>query len=78
MLVASHGAAPWLAFGGAASGHIVGRRVRVPRCSACATIVAPDASACRACSARLRGDIASLSERLEAEERLNGDDSELS
>jgi hypothetical protein len=67
---------PWLVFGGAASGHLVGRRVRVPRCSACATIVAPDATTCRACHAALRGDISSLSERLEAEERLTGEDSD--
>jgi hypothetical protein len=56
--------------GGAMGGHVVGRRVRVPRCSACATIIASDATTCRSCGASLRGDIARLDERLEAEERL--------
>ncbi len=70
-IVASRGMAPGFALGGATVGHVVGRRVRVPRCSACATIVDPDATTCRKCGAALRGDIASLSERLEAEERLD-------
>jgi hypothetical protein len=68
--VASRGVAPLFAFGGAAVGHLAGRRVRVPRCSACATVVVPTATVCRACGAALRGDIGSLAERLEAEERL--------
>jgi hypothetical protein len=51
-------------------GHVVGRFVSVPRCSACATIVAKTSTGCRKCGARLRGDISSLSQRLEAEERL--------
>ena len=71
--IASRGAVPWIAFGGAAGGHIIGRRVNVPRCSACATIVSPNATVCPRCGAALRGDIASLSERLEAEERLESD-----
>ena len=75
MLIASRGMAPWLAFGGATGGHIVGRRVRVPRCSACATVVPQDATRCSHCGAALRGDIASLSERLEAEERLDDNSS---
>jgi hypothetical protein len=33
-------------------------------------VVAIDATTCHRCGAALRGDIASLSERLEAEERL--------
>lgn len=61
---------PLVAFGGAATGHVIGRRVRRPRCSACATIVPPDATRCRRCGASLRGDIDSLNERLVAEERL--------
>lgn len=61
---------PWIVVGGATGGHVVGRRVRVPRCSACATIVSPNATTCRNCGAALRGDIAHLSERLDAEERL--------
>jgi hypothetical protein len=72
-IVASRGLAPVIAFGSAGAGHVVGRRVRRPRCSSCATIVATDATACPRCGASLRGDIASLSERLEAEERLSDD-----
>lgn len=56
--------------GGAAAGHVVGRRVRVPRCSGCANIVPLDATTCRSCGASLRGDIARLADRLEAEEQL--------
>lgn len=69
-IVASRGMAPIFAFGGAAAGHIVGRRVPVPRCSACATVLPPDATTCRRCGAVLRGEIESLSQRLEAEEAL--------
>jgi len=68
--VASRAFAPIALLGVTAAGHVVGRRVRVPRCSACATICASDATTCRKCGAALRGDIANLSERLEAEERL--------
>lgn len=64
------GLVPLFAFGGAATGHVIGRRVRRPRCSACATIVPPDATKCRRCGASLRGDIRSLNDRLVAEERL--------
>jgi hypothetical protein len=59
-----------LTLAGGAAGHVIGRQKRVPRCSACATIVRADATTCPRCGARLRGDIATLSERLEAEERL--------
>jgi hypothetical protein len=55
---------------GGAIGHVIGRFVKVPRCSACATTVRADSTHCRKCGARLRGDIASLNQRLEAEERL--------
>ena len=75
VLIASRGASPLFVFGGAAGGHIVGRRVRVPRCSACATVVQANATTCLHCGAALRGDIASLSERLEAEERLDAETS---
>lgn len=68
--VVSRGLMPFTTFGGATVGHLVGRRVRTPRCSACATIVRVDAATCWKCGAALRGDIASLGERLEAEERL--------
>lgn len=68
--VASRGMSPIVVFGGAATGHIVGRRVAVPRCSACANIVGKGATVCPRCGAALRGDIAQLSDRLEAEERL--------
>lgn len=59
-----------ISLGGAVLGHLVGRSVVTPRCSACATVVARDATRCRRCGAALRGDIDNLSERLEAEERL--------
>ena len=68
--VVSRGLLPFTAFGGATAGHVIGRRVRAPRCSACATIVREGATSCWRCGALLRGDIASLAERLEAEERL--------
>ncbi len=68
--IASRGLLPVTAFGGATAGHIIGRRIRRPRCSACASVVHADATTCAACGASLRGDIAHLSERLEAEERL--------
>ncbi|HSD87341.1 MAG TPA: zinc ribbon domain-containing protein, partial [Kofleriaceae bacterium] len=68
--VISRGMMPITFVGGATTGHLIGRRVRVPRCSACANVVRSDATTCTHCGARLRGDIASLSERLEAEERL--------
>lgn len=69
LAVTTRGLMP-LTFAGGATGHILGRRLRVPRCSACATVVRTDATVCNHCGARLRGDIATLSERLEAEERL--------
>ncbi|MGE3767751.1 MAG: hypothetical protein AB7L94_36180 [Kofleriaceae bacterium] len=59
-----------IAMGGALFGHIGGRMVDTPRCSACATVVPKGAAKCPHCGAALRGDIKSLSERLEAEERL--------
>jgi hypothetical protein len=69
LAVMTRGIMPFTFLGGA-TGHVLGRRLRVPRCSGCATVVRADATACNHCGARLRGDIASLSERLEAEERL--------
>ncbi len=71
--IGSHGAAIGVLFGGAAAGHVVGRRVLVPRCSACASIVATNAQTCSKCGAALRGDIARLADRLEAEEQLEED-----
>jgi len=68
--VVSRGMMPITTFGGAIAGHVAGRRIRTPRCSACASIVRADATTCWKCGAALRGDIASLSDRLEAEERL--------
>jgi hypothetical protein len=62
-----------IVFGAAAVGYIAGRRVLVPRCSACATVVAATAATCRRCGAAFHGDIDSLNERLEAEERLRDD-----
>ena len=72
--VASRGLMPWFALGGAGSGHLIGRRMRVPRCSACATVLAEGAPTCRKCGAVIRGDIAQLSDRLAAEERLRASD----
>ena len=73
MFVASRGMLPWAVVGGATGGHVLGRRVRVPRCSACASVVPHDATQCPHCGALLRGEIASLSERLDAEERLEAE-----
>ena len=70
MALAEPGIVLWSSLAGGAAGHLVGRRVRAVRCSACATVIAHDAIACRKCSATLRGDIKRLAERLEAEERL--------
>jgi len=61
---------PFFAAAGIAVGFLIGHRVRVTRCSACATVVRRDATVCAKCGAALRGDIADLSERLAAEERL--------
>lgn len=68
--VLSRGLLPMTAFGGATAGHLIGRRVRTPRCSACAAVVSAGATTCARCGASLRGDIAHLSDRLEAEENL--------
>ncbi|MEO8840947.1 MAG: hypothetical protein ABI591_02455 [Kofleriaceae bacterium] len=73
-LVVSRGMMPWLALGGGGSGHVIGRRLRVPRCSACATILVENATTCRKCGAVMRGDIAHLSERLDAEDKLHEHD----
>ncbi|MGE0549165.1 MAG: hypothetical protein AB7R00_18990 [Kofleriaceae bacterium] len=59
-----------IAIGGVVAGHVIGRGVRTPRCSACATVNAAKATTCRKCGAVFKGDIKSLSERLDAEERL--------
>ena len=61
---------PWFVIGGAIGGHLFGRQVQVPRCSACATVLAGLAQHCTACGAVMRGDIAHLSDRLAAEEQL--------
>jgi hypothetical protein len=68
--VVSRGAAPLCLLAGAGVGHTAGRRVRVPRCSNCASVVAAAAGRCPHCGATLRGDIDRLDDRLEAEERL--------
>ncbi|HEU0034093.1 MAG TPA: hypothetical protein VFQ53_25875 [Kofleriaceae bacterium] len=72
LFVASRGTVPIFVVAGGGSGHVIGRRVRVARCSACVTIVARDAGRCPKCGAELRGDIARLADRLEAEEQLEG------
>ncbi|CAN5908974.1 hypothetical protein BH11MYX3_BH11MYX3_49350 [soil metagenome] len=71
--VASPNLTPLLVFGVAGSGHVIGRRVRVPRCTACASVVFEGATSCPACGAALRGDIAQLADRLDAEERLEAE-----
>jgi len=73
--LASRGVAPFSVIGGAVAGHVIGRRVRVPRCSRCASLLPADGTTCPKCGAALRGEIAHLSERLEAEERLEDDGS---
>ena len=72
LAIASRDASVAVALVGAALGHVIGRRIDVPRCSACATVVATTATTCKHCGAALRGDIARLADRLEAEERLEG------
>jgi hypothetical protein len=73
-LGASIAAAPalmaWLVIGGGVGGHLFGRQIRVPRCSACATTLKGLAQSCTACGAVMRGDIEHLSDRLAAEEQL--------
>jgi len=66
----SRGMLPLTLVGGGTLGHVIGRRVRAPRCSACATVLPEAATVCVKCGAVLRGDIANLGDRLEAEERL--------
>lgn len=73
MALATQSATLWLVFGAAASGHVVGRRVRVPRCSGCASVVPETSMHCGTCGAALRGDIDKLADRLEAEDRLDDD-----
>jgi hypothetical protein len=62
---------PLVAVASMIAGHVAGRRVRVPRCSACASVVGATDTTCVHCGAELRGDIAHRSDRLEAEERLD-------
>jgi hypothetical protein len=70
LIVAMPTVAVWIVVGTATAGHLAGRRVLVPRCSGCATVVAKEAPTCGHCGAALRGDIEHLNDRLEAEERL--------
>lgn len=55
---------------GVGAGSVLGQRVRVIRCSNCATVIGDGAPSCRKCGSTMRGDIARLADRLEAEERL--------
>ena len=73
-LAVSRGMMPLSTLAGGLGGHVIGRRVRVPRCSACATVIPDQATTCRKCGSVLRGEIAKLSDRLEAEERLGEDE----
>ncbi|MBC7976259.1 MAG: zinc ribbon domain-containing protein, partial [Myxococcales bacterium] len=65
-IIVSRGLMPPFVIGGAVGGHLIGRTIDVPRCSACASVVARDAPTCPKCGAILRGNIAHLSDRLEA------------
>ncbi|MGE0869067.1 MAG: hypothetical protein AB7P03_10900 [Kofleriaceae bacterium] len=69
-MLAAEAMMPILAIGSSFAGLVIGRFVRTPRCSACASVNAADANQCNKCRAVFRGEIASLSDRLEAEERL--------
>lgn len=71
--VAVPSATPILVIGAAGSGHVIGRRVRVPRCTGCASVVGASDVHCGSCGAILRGDIASPADRLDAEERLEAE-----
>jgi hypothetical protein len=64
---------PLFVFGAAGGGHLIGRRVRVPRCTGCASIVGTGDHVCSSCGAALRGDIDKPADRLEAEERLEAE-----
>jgi hypothetical protein len=59
---------------GVGVGSIVGRKIRVVRCSNCATVIGVGAQSCRKCGSIMRGDIARLSDRLDAEERLEANE----
>jgi hypothetical protein len=74
VLAAGPASLAWLVLGGAVGGHLVGRRIRVPRCSGCATVLKGAALQCTACGAVMRGDIAHLSERLAAEDQLEDEE----
>lgn len=73
-LAAAPAVMPWLVISGAVGGHLFGRQIRVPRCSACATPLKGLAQRCTKCGAVMRGDIAHLSDRLAAEEQLQDDE----
>jgi len=55
---------------GSAGGHVLGRRIRISRCTACVSVVPDGAATCEHCGARIRGELADPAERLDAEERL--------
>jgi len=59
---------------GVGAGSILGRRIRVVRCSNCATVIGVGAQSCRKCGSVMRGDIARLADRLDAEERLESNE----
>lgn len=71
--IAVPSATPILVLGAAGGGHVIGRRVRVPRCTGCASVVGISDVHCGSCGAILRGDIASPADRLDAEERLEAE-----
>ena len=55
---------PLFALAGA-GGHVIGRRIRVGRCTACVSIVPDGAPTCRSCGAVLRGEVADPADRLD-------------
>ncbi|MDQ3334265.1 MAG: hypothetical protein M4D80_03825 [Myxococcota bacterium] len=64
-----------ISIGGVGVGSVLGRRIQAVRCSNCATVIGANAQSCRKCGSAMRGNIKRLSDRLEAEERLETHDS---
>jgi hypothetical protein len=63
-----------ISIAGVGAGSVLGRRIQAVRCSNCATVIGAAAQTCRKCGSIMRGDIKRLSDRLEAEERLETTD----
>jgi hypothetical protein len=63
-----------ISIGGVGAGSVLGRRMQAVRCSNCATVIGAGAQSCTKCGSVMRGNIKRLSDRLEAEERLETHD----